>query len=496
MFNSHPGMEKTMSVMDEEFTEELNQKWSGLLEGLPRRTRQERHTRNVTAIIFENQMQHLRKLQEATSSANIGSYTKSIFPVLRRTLPNLIANEIASVQPLTGPVGLVFYKDTVYGSNKGATTAGNIMPRDFDKDYSSEFVNGEICATGNGAAYGGVGTALNVNLAFRPVRPLNTAFGFSVVIKELNVTTGAVVQTATDNGTGGFTGNVSAGTINYSNGSVSGFLFTNAPANTNPVKAYYFYDGEMNTQIPSMSLDIKSKMVQATPRRIKALWSSEAAEDLQNLHGISAEQELTMDTAAEMALEIDREIVQDMFQNSTGTTGTFDRVPPAGINELDHLRAMITQMSTISGLIHKKTLRAPANFIVTSVEISALLTQFLTNADYRGVFSSNPDNPWGPVDSPRPRTAHGQFSIYKAGVLNEKWTVYVDPFFTRDQMMFGLKGDSYLDSGYAWAPYIPLQITSAFLDPNDLGYRKAFRTRYGKALLRSEFFGQMRVLNL
>ena len=140
----------------------------------------------------------------------------------------------------------------------------------------------------------------------------------------------------------------------------------------NQIKAFYSYDGELNTNIPQVSLDVKSAPVVAEPRRLKALWSSEAAEDLRVFHGLDAETELVAAVAQEMALEIDREIITDIFASSTGTTGTFDRIPPAGISEIEHFRAMFPVIATVSNLIHKKTLRAPANWIVTSPEVTAL----------------------------------------------------------------------------------------------------------------------------
>jgi hypothetical protein len=447
---------------------------------------------------MENESQYLQNLNEETRTVNVGSFTKFIFPVLRRVFPNLIANEIVSVQPMTAPVGAVFFLDYVYGTTKGATTAGNLFPRDFDRDYSSEYINGEILVTGDGTNYGTAGAVLvlTATLAFTPVRPLDASRGYSVVIRELNATTGATEQEATDDGSGGFTGAVLQGSINYSNGAITNFKFTNAPALGNPVKAYYYYDGELNTQVPQINLDVKKAPVEAVPRRLKALWSAEAAEDLRAFHGVDAETEMVSAIAQEIALEIDREIIQQLFASSTGTTGTFDRVPPAGINELDHLRALITTISTVSNLIHKKTLRAPANWIVTSPEVSALLTQLTTHGDFRPLWVSGGESPYGPVDAPRPLTQHGQFSIYKVGTLMNKWLVYEDPFFTSDQMLIGLKGASYLDSGFVWAPYIPLQVTPTFLDPNDFSFRKGLRTRYASKMLRSEFYGSVRIQNL
>jgi hypothetical protein len=441
-------------------------------------------------MLMENQSQYLQNLNEETKTINVGSFTKFIFPVLRRVFPNLIANEVVSVQPMTAPVGAVFFLDYVYGTNKGATNQGAVFPRDFDKDYSSEFINGEPIATGPGT--------YNVTLGFNPVRPLDTSRGFSVQVKEIDRLTGAVVQTATDNGSGGFTGGTTgvAGSINYTNGAISGFVFTTPVVALNPVKAYYFYDGEMSTKVPQIQLDVKKAPVEAVPRRLKALWSSEAAEDLRAFHGLDAETEIVSAVAQEIALEIDRDIIQQIFAASTGTTGTFDRVPPAGISELDHLRSMVTTIANVSNLIHKKTLRAPANFIITSPEVSALMAQLTTHGDFRPLWVSGGESPYGPADMPRPLTQHGQFGIYKTGTLMNKWVVYEDPFFSRDQMLIGLKGSSYLDAGFCWAPYIPLQVTPTFLDPNDFSFRKGLRTRYATKLLRPEYYGQMRIVNL
>lgn len=482
------------TIADQSYVGALIRKWSEFLEGMSDRTEQDRYILGCTAMLFENENLWLQSLTEETRSVNVGSFTKFIFPVLRRVFPNLIANEIVSVQPMTAPIGAVFFLDYVYGSTKGGTTEGNVFPRDFDRDYSSEYVNGEPLVTGDNVNYGGAGTPLDADLSWKPVRPLDSARGFSVMVKEIHATTGAAVQTLTDNGTGTFIG-AGTGTINYSNGAIVGVLFTNPPATGNQVKAFYFFDGELNTQVPEVKLDVKKAPVEAVPRRLKALWSSEAAEDLRAFHGLDAETEIVSIIAQEIALEIDREIINDLFLSSTGTTGTFDRIPPGGISELEHLRAMLTQISTVSNLIHKKTLRAPANWIITSPEVSALLTQLTTHGDYKPIWSADM-NPNSPNDVMRPRVAHGQFTIYKTGTLMNKWVVYEDPFFTRNKMLIGLKGGSFLESGYCWAPYIPLQVTPTFLDPSDFSFRKGLRTRYAKKLLRPDFYGQLTISNM
>jgi Straboviridae major head protein len=487
------------TIADQSYVGALIQKWGDFLEGLADHTEQDRYILGCTAMLMENESLWLQSLSEETRTVNVGSFTKFIFPVLRRVFPNLIANEIVSVQPMTAPIGAVFFLDYIYGSSKGATTEGDVFPRDFDRDYSSEFVNGEPMVTGDGVNYGGGGTPFNGNLAWTPVRPLDTQRGFSVIIREVAAADGSTVQEATGDGSGGFTfvptGGSVGGAINHANGAISAFSFQNIPALGNQVKAYYYFDGELNTKVPEVKLDVKKAPVEAIPRRLKALWSSEAAEDLRAFHGLDAETEIVSIIAQEIALEIDREIIQDLFLASTGTTGTFDRIPPGGISEIDHLRAILTQISTVSNLIHKKTLRAPANWIVTSPEISALLTQLTTHGDFKPIWSADM-NPNSPTDLMRPRTSHGQFSIYKAGTLMNKWVVYEDPFFATNKMMIGLKGGSFLESGFVWAPYVPLQVTPTFLDPSDFSFRKGLRTRYAKKLLRPDFYGQLTVNNL
>lgn len=483
------------TIADQSYVGALIRKWGDFLEGLPDRTEQDRYTLGCTAMLMENESLWLQNLTEETRTVNVGSFTKFIFPVLRRVFPNLIANEIVSVQPMTAPVGAVFFADYIYGNSKGATTEGNVFPRDFDRDYSGEFVNGEQLATGDGTNYVNGANTLGGQLAWTPVRPLDAGRGFSVVLREVNASTGATVQEATDDAAGGFTGDTTAGVINYSNGSITGFEFSSAPANGNPIKAYYYYDGEMNTQVPEVRLDIKKSPVEAKPRRLKALWSSEAAEDLRAFHGLDAETEMVSMISQEIALEIDREIIQELFLNSNGTTASFDRIPPGGISEIDHLRALITQISTVSNLIYKKTLRAPANWIVTSPEVSALIAQLTTHGDFKPMWSGDM-NPGSPIDPMRPRTSHGQFSVYKVGTLLNKWMVYEDPFFTRDRMMIGLKGGSFLESGFVWAPYVPLQVTPTFLDPSDFSFRKGLRTRYASKLLRPDFYGNLTIQNL
>ena len=485
------------TIADKHLTTLLTEKWHDFMSPKLPDVPQNKHLRDVAAMILESQAGHLRHLTESTRMSNVGYYTKFIFPVLTNLFPNLITPDILSVQPLTASTGAIFYLDYLYGSNKGGVRNGDNFPMAFDEHFTSEFIDGEILATGDGTNYGGGGSPLTSSLAWNPVQKPSSDRGITVIIKELDATTGSTVQEGRFLASGAFdsTTALSAGTLNYSNGALTAVRFTTTPINGNQLKCYYTYDGELNQKQPTMKLDVKKAMVEVENFRTKLLWSVEAEEDLRSQHGLNLESELVSAASREMALEIDRRNLNRLFAASTSTAATFDRIPPAGIAEIEHLRSIITSFSKVSNGIHQKTLRGPANWAVVSTDIQSLLDQLTTHGDYRPIFTSG--SQFGaPLDMPRPLNNKGQFGIYKAGVLNNKWMIYVDPFFQNDFAMLGLKGDSYLEAGAVWAPYLPLALTNTFEDPSDFGHRKGLRSRSAFKILRKEFYGQVRFLNL
>jgi len=486
------------TVRDDSYGALLEDKWGNFLEGV-----HDPYVRRVMAMMYENQFEDMRyQLQEDTLSVNAGSYTKYIFPVLRRVFPNLIANEIVSVQPMTAPVGAVFYFEYKHGKSKGTTVAGSNLIQNFDENYSSEKIPEEQIAVPDGVNYGGGGAALSVILQYSPVRPLNAALGLSLVIEDQDAD-GTVIQTATDDGAGGFTfvptGGAVSGSVNYATGQVTNFKFQNIPAlgaGNRKIVTTYYYDSEANRQVPDVYLDISFQEIRATTRKLKSRWSAEAADDLRAFHGVDAETELVAGISQEIALELDRDILSQLFAASIITTSTFDFTVPAGVNELDHIRSCLTRMSAVSYLIHKKTLRAPANWFVTSPEVSAKLVQLQSHGDYRPIWVSGPQ-PYGPFDGIQTPPSYGPISshqgILKLGLLSNKWWGYQDPFFTFNQIMLGLRGQSYLDAGFVFAPYVPLQMTPTFLDPEDQTYKKGMRTRYATKRLRDEWYGRVTI---
>lgn len=471
------------SIQDQTYVSALVAKWKPLLKGI-----KNEHTKNVMAVLYENQSQYLMGLNEDTMSTNVGSFLKFVFPVLRRVFPSLIANEIVSVQPMTAPIGGIFFYELKYGTTKGKVTAGQNLIQNFNAYYSSEHIDAETIGAGPGSSF-------TATLAFTPVQ----AAGQGDAAGPMTVTAGSVV--ATDDGLGHLLGTGVSGSINYATGAVA-LVYTSPVGSAVPLVASYDYNMEENSNIPQVNIDIELLEIKAKSRKLKALWSSEAADDLKAFHGLDAEAELVAGIAAEIALELDREIITDLHNNNTGYTGSWNAgSPTAGFynSSIDWYRQLITVITQGANRIHKNSLRGPANFMVTSPDISALFEQLTTHGDFRPAVAPPEADPYSPVQQPH------TFGVYYVGTVSAKYALYKDPFFPvtnpgtgsgTGDILLGYKGQTFLDAGYVWAPYIPLQVTATFLDPNDFQFRKGLRTRYATKMVRSEFYGEVNVTGL
>lgn len=435
------------------------------------------HSRWVMAQLFENQLGELKQFKEKhligedTTTANSAPFIKYTFPLLRRVFPSLIAPEIVSVQPMTAPVGAVFYFELKYGDNKGKIAAGSKLIKDFAVGYSSEKVEEELVGAGDGAA-----KSFTATLAYSPVKA-----------GSLSIKVGSV--TAQDNGSGVLAGTgVASGTINYATGAVA-IEFSAAPANGAAIAATYEYNMEANAKVPSVNIDIALVAVTAKSRKLKALWSSEAADDLKALHGVDAEQELVAGVGSELALEIDREIIEDLRAGATGALASYNMQVPSGVRELDHIRGLLTPMTLVANQIGKNTLRGPANWVVMSYDMAAHIEQLGSDAFYRPVFAGDKDA-FGASENPQ------TWGMMKMGTLQSRYVAYKDPYLKANEIIMGYKGSSFVDAGYVWAPYVPMQTTQSFLDPNDFKFRKGLRTRYSKIFCRPEFVGKVVTTNL
>jgi hypothetical protein len=253
--------------------------------------------------------------------------------------------------------------------------------------------------------------------------------------------------------------------------------------------------------IPELDFTIKSVAVTANSRKLKAKWTPELAQDLAAYQNLDAEVELTQVLSEAIALEIDREILGDLLYNATGANFYWSRVPGNFVNKTDGKRAtsnsgqtipftgtvrewyetLVETVIDVANNIHRKTLRGAANFLVTSPDVATI---FEASVLYKPTLSMDPKETMFTVGTE------------KIGSLSNRFTVYKDPYFPRNKILVGYKGGSFLETGYVYAPYVPLIVTPTIYAPEDFTPRKGVMTRYAKKLVRSDFYGTVTVQDL
>ena len=248
--------------------------------------------------------------------------------------------------------------------------------------------------------------------------------------------------------------------------------------------AWAQYDSlELETEIGEVSFKLDSVTVSVEERKLRATWSPELAQDVSAFHNIDAEAELTAILSEQIAAEIDREILRDLRKGAPWQA-RFDvngwrRMAAFSTNytQKDWNQELITKVNQISAQIHKSTLRGGANFIVVSSEISALFD----NLEYFHVTDASAEQD------------QYNMGIEKIGALSSRYQVYRDPYAPHWSMIIGHKGKSLLDTGYIYAPYIPMQLTPTMYNPFNFAPVKGIMTRYAKKMVNNRFYGHVRV---
>jgi len=243
--------------------------------------------------------------------------------------------------------------------------------------------------------------------------------------------------------------------------------------------------------MPEIDIKVDSVPVTAMTKKLKAKWTPELGQDLNAYHNLDAEVELTQILSEQIALEIDREILNDLIDGATAGKYYWSRSPGLFVTkdtgvELGALSAapdftgtvsewyetLIETINDVSAQIHRKTLRGGANFLVTSPEVASILEM---TAGFRASVT---------VDS-----TVGSVGAVNVGSISKKFDVYVDPYFPRNLVLVGRKGGSFLESGYVYAPYVPLQVTPTIFGTEDFVPRKGVMTRYAKKMVRPDMYG-------
>jgi len=242
--------------------------------------------------------------------------------------------------------------------------------------------------------------------------------------------------------------------------------------------------------IPEIDIKVDSIAVTAQTKKLKAKWTPELGQDLNAYHNLDAEVELTSILSEQIALEIDREILADLVNGATAETRYWSRAPGlfvdangaevgAGAAAPDFTgtvsewyETLVETINDVSAQIHRKTLRGGANFIVCGPEVANIL-EF--TAGFRANVTADSET--------------GTVGAVQVGSLSKKFDVIVDPYFLRNVVLVGRRGSSFFESGYVYAPYVPLQTTPTIFGPEDFVPRKGVMTRYAKKMVRPDMYG-------
>jgi len=248
--------------------------------------------------------------------------------------------------------------------------------------------------------------------------------------------------------------------------------------------AWCQYDSlELETEIGEVSFKLDSVVVAVEERKLRATWSPELAQDVSAFHNIDAEAELTALLSEQIAAEIDREILRDLRKFAPWTqrwdVNGWRRMAGFSTNytQKDWNQELVTKINQVSAQIHKSTLRGGANFIVVSSEISAVFD----NLEYFHVSDASAESD------------QYNMGIERTGSLGGRYQVYRDPYSPAYSIIIGHKGKSLLDTGYIYAPYIPMQLTPTIYNPENFAPVKGIMTRYAKKCVNNRFYGHVRV---
>ena len=254
-----------------------------------------------------------------------------------------------------------------------------------------------------------------------------------------------------------------------------------------------------NPTIPEIDIKVDSVAVTAQTKKLKAKWTPELAQDLNAYHNLDAEVELTGILSEQIALEIDQEILNDLVKGATAGTLYWSRRPGKFVNRetgasvvsavappdftgnvSEWYETLVETLNDVSARIHRKTLRGGANFVVCSPEVANIL-EFTSG--FRASVSAE-------------ELKGNSVGAVKVGSMSKKWDVYVDPYFVRNVVLIGRRGKAFLESGYVYAPYVPLQVTPTIFGVEDFVPRKGVMTRYAKKMVRPDMYGLVIVADI
>ena len=526
-----------------EQTRKLVKKWepTGLLEGMGKE-----HEVNGMAVLLENQARQL--IDEASrtgTSANSEEWSGVALPLVRRIFGELAAQEFVSVQPMNLPSGLIFYLDfkygtaqtdlhtnnsDVYGNTSGSGDASGGLYGAGKFGYSINDTDSAAQALHASAVASGTYTSGSVawgDVDFEPDLSSSVVAGNTADdgLMKINVATAALsdydedgVRAFSISGSGfdeffpaytklnaakteiAFIVRKSVATVpialKVSYHKVKGtnydrtdFEATSTQIDDNP---------EQDIDIPELDIALKSIPIIAKTRKLKAVWTPELAQDLNAYHSVDAEAELTALLSEYISMEIDLEILDMLYANASAKTERWSAKVGYELNNAgtafeetaanasaytkgEWFQTLGNKIQSVSNAIHQKTLRGGANFLVVSPETATIIESI----------------PGYAADTSGEATEKTfAMGVQRVGALNNRFTVYKNPYAQDNVILAGFRGSNFLETGAVYAPYVPLIMTPLVYDPKNFTPRKGVMTRYAKKMVRPEFYGKVIVADI
>jgi len=525
--------------------QKLSKKWakSGLLEGLEgndQATMAMILENQAKQLVTESSQTGGTGTQATFTAGNGEQWAGVALPLVRKIFGQIAAKEFVSVQPMNLPAGLVFYLDFQYGNTKSPITSGDSLygtnTANFGNaaagalygagrfGYSTNQFSASIAGVAVSATAGAFATASSkeidfnsdytASLAAQEIKKISfatssltafdidgirafTAFSGSVTadktLQQFTFVDGGNISFLVTGSSTVLSGSAQTWIVNYNKSTDfnargdfedrSNFSIPNSGSSTSIV-------------IPEINVQMKSQTISAKTKKLKAQWTPEFAQDLNAYHSLDAEAELTGLLSEYISLEIDLEILDMLIQNAptveywsakvgdqinAAKTAFTSNTSGLYYNQMTWFQTIGIKLQKVSNIIHQRTLRGGANFMVVSPAVATILESIPG-------FAADTD---GAAD-----TMKYAFGVQKVGALNSRYKVYKNPYMTENVILLGFRGTQFLEAGAVYSPYVPLIMTPLVYDPNTFTPRKGIMTRYAMTMIRPEFYGLVVVSDL
>tara|TARA_R100000234_G_scaffold111851_1_gene85114 strand:- start:3596 stop:5254 length:1659 start_codon:yes stop_codon:yes gene_type:complete len=520
----------------------LVNKWepTGLLEGI----KDEQKVLGMSVLLENQARQLIDEASKTGTSANSEEWSGVALPLVRKIFGELASQEFVSVQPMNLPSGLIFYLDFKYGTAQAAfgvgeqvfgVTSGSGDPTGglYGAGAFGYSINDRVSTAVAQTAITSSATFADVD--FEPELSSSVAAGnlknFDVAISTMTRPDLEGVRAFEPTGSTAFTryypaytkvlDGIGGNEVAPSDSAATHvrFVIDEAAATggatisvnhhqqpTDTTRGDFEADAgsgppETDVNIPEIDISMRSIAIVAKTRKLKAVWTPELAQDLNAYHSVDAEAELTSLLSEYVTMEIDLEILDMLRLNTRAKTERwsakvgfeFDSGASSGgafvetsgnsnaYTKGEWFQTLGNKIQSVSNAIHQKTLRGGANFVVVSPEVATILESipgYATTSD---------------GDATNNQYAMG---VQKAGLLNNRFTVYKNPYQFENTILVGFRGSNFLETGAVYAPYVPLIMTPLVYDPTNFTPRKGVMTRYAKEIVRPEFYGKVIVSDI